>query len=97
MSLYQRHLGKSKNVYLYFRMGKDQIYLGPEDSVNPEKIHEAISYVNMRLDHYKKILDNLQKLKVGPFEEPVVKSRRTIIGSKLLRNPFLNYSNTTKD
>jgi len=65
VSLVERKWGKK--VYLVFKMrGPKELYLGPRDNPNPEKVREALLYVErMRgeyVSHYDALKERLQAL-----------------------------------
>lgn len=67
MSVIKRKL--RKRTFLYAKLGTEQIYLGPENNPDPEKVHKAIDYVRKRIGHYEGLLENLERLTPGPQEE----------------------------
>lgn len=61
MSLVKRTMGNKRYWYLKLP-GPKEIYLGPEDDLDQERLRQAIEYVNPRVEHYNAILHELESM-----------------------------------
>lgn len=65
MSLVKRRVGN--RTYLYFKLpGPDEIYLGPADNIKPDRLNQALEYLEGRIEHYQKIVEELKQLARRP-------------------------------
>ncbi len=68
MSLVERKWGKK--VHLVFKMrGPQELYLGPKDKPNPERVRQALLYVEKMKDEYVSHYDNLKSRLEALIEE----------------------------
>lgn len=72
MSLVERKWGKK--IHLVFKMrGPKEIYLGPKDRPNKEKVRQALNYVEQMKEEYVKHYDGLrERLQALLKEEPEI-------------------------
>jgi hypothetical protein len=60
LSLVERKWGKK--VHLVFKMrGPKELYLGPKDNPNPDKVRQALLYVDQMKAEYTSHYDNLKE------------------------------------
>jgi len=78
VSLLERPWGKHKRLYYVFHMRKEkgkkfprELYLGPKDNPNPERVREALKYVEELKGEYDRRYDELRDklLKLLPQDE----------------------------
>jgi len=72
LSLVERKWGKK--IHLVFKMrGPKEIYLGPKDRPNKEKVRQALNYVEQMKEEYVKHYDGLrERLQALLKEEPEI-------------------------
>lgn len=68
MSLVERKWGKK--IHLVFKMrGPKEIYLGPKDRPNREKVRQALNYADQMKEEYVKHYDGLRERLQALLEE----------------------------